>query len=118
MAMAWLEMPGAGGVQSSSALLLVLKMALPKPRFPSQPASGSALEVLGAKHPKPKRPPATCVCPWCQQTAKRVRAINEDGLPLVVASFDEEAGGGLDIDHDAPAAYQCESCSEFLFLTP
>lgn len=92
-------------------------MALPKPRFSSSDASGSALEVLSAKHPKPKRPPATCVCPWCQKTAKRVRAVNEDGLPLVVASFDEECGG-LDIDRDAPAAYQCQSCFQMIFLSP
>ena len=93
-------------------------MALPKPRFSDSDASGSPLDVLSAKHPKPKRPPATCVCPWCQKEAKRVRAINEDGLPLVLATFDEEGGDGLDIDHDAPAAYQCQSCFQMIFLTP
>ena len=92
-------------------------MAFPKPKFPSVSAVFSSLESsLAARHPRPPTPPKACVCPWCKEEAKRVRAINEDGHALVLASFEAEAG--LNIEHDGPAAYQCQVCEKMMYLTP
>lgn len=36
---------------------------------------------------------------------------------MILATFDED-GSGLDIEHDAPAAYQCKACLRLLYLAP
>lgn len=92
-------------------------MAYPKPRFTSDSTSERKLKELQGTLPVgPGQAPKACACPYCQGNAKRVRAINEDGATLVLGSFDMDAG--LDIEYDDLAAYQCERCERFVYLTP
>lgn len=55
-------------------------------------------------------------CPACKGPAHQQPATNEDGSTLILGSFDEDPGMGLDIEDDNLRKFQCQGCKQVFFL--